>query len=96
MSKTAFDKIAAGLEDAIAYAGGDRSRGRETAPVDVKAIRAATRQTQAEFAATYHLPIGTVRDWEQSRRQPDAPARVLLSLIQRDPVGVAKLVAAGE
>jgi len=41
--KSAFDKIAAGLEDAIAYAGGDTSRGGR-ATVDVKAIRAATKR----------------------------------------------------
>jgi len=96
MTKTAFDKIAAGLEDAIAYARGDASRAREAGQIDVKAIRAATRQTQAEFAATYRLPIGTVRDWEQHRRQPDAPARVLLAMIRRDPAAVARLVAAGD
>jgi len=67
-----FDKIAAGLEDAIAYVGGDISRGRE-ANIDVRAIRAATGKTQARFAADFHLPVGTVRDWEQGRRQPGAP-----------------------
>jgi len=89
---TAFDKIAAGLEDAIAYVGGDTSRGRE-ANIDVRAIRAATGKTQARFAADYHLPVGTVRDWEQGRRQPDAPARVLLGMIQREPETVERLVA---
>lgn len=92
MTKSAFDKIAAGLEDAIAYAGGDTSRGRIAAPLDVKAIRKATNKTQDAFAAAYHLPVGTVRDWEQNRRQPDAPARVLLSLIQAAPDAVEKLI----
>lgn len=89
----AFDKISAGLEDAIAFAQGDASRGRVARAVDVKAIRTRTNQTQQEFAATYHLPIGTVRDWEQERRQPDAPARVLLSLIQAEPETIANLIA---
>lgn len=84
MSKRAFEKIAAGLEDAIAYAGGDTSRGR-VATVNVKAIRRATNMTQAEFAYTYRLPIGTLRDWEQNRRIPDAPARALLTIIEREP-----------
>lgn len=90
--KSAFDKIAAGLDDAIAYAGGDIARGRANAPVDVKQIRAATKKTQAEFASSYHLPIGTVRDWEQNRRQPDAPARVLLSMIAAEPDTVERLI----
>jgi putative transcriptional regulator len=91
--KTAFDKIAAGLEDAIAYTGGDASRGRIAAPLDVKAIRAATKKTQAQFAHDYRLPVGTVRDWEQNRSQPDAPARILLSMIEAEPEVVEKLIA---
>lgn len=94
MTKSAFDKIAAGLNDAIAYAGGDKTRGHVATPLDVKAIRAATMKSQAEFATSFHLPIGTVRDWEQARRQPDAPARVLLSLIKANPIAVEKMLAA--
>lgn len=90
--KSAFDKIAAGLDDAIAHAGGDESRGR-VATIDVKAIRAATRKTQAAFADAYRLPVGTVRDWEQGRRQPDAPARVLLSMIAAEPETVERIMA---
>jgi putative transcriptional regulator len=89
----AFDKISAGLEDAIAYVQGDASRGRIAKAVDVRAIRAATHKTQEEFAQAYHLPIGTVRDWEQNRRQPDTPARVLLEIIQRDPKAIERLLA---
>lgn len=91
--KTAFDKIAAGLDDAIAFAKGDDSRGRIAAAPDVKAIRAKTGKSQDAFASAYRIPIGTVRDWEQKRRQPDAPARVLLSMIQAEPEAVEKLIA---
>ncbi|MGW8189517.1 helix-turn-helix domain-containing protein [Sphingomonas hankookensis] len=90
---TAFEKIAAGLEDAIAFVEGDTTRARVVAPLDVKRVRAATKKTQADFATAYHLPIGTVRDWEQNRRQPDAPARVLLSMIAADPHAVESLIA---
>jgi putative transcriptional regulator len=89
----AFDKISAGLEDAIAYAQGDGSRARVGKPIDVRAIRATTRKTQQQFAEAFRLPVGTVRDWEQNRRQPDAPARVLLSLIQAEPETVEQLIA---
>jgi putative transcriptional regulator len=95
MSK-AFDKIAAGFEDAIAFAQGDGARGRIARPVNVKAIRERVRKTQAEFAEAFHLPVGTVRDWEQNRRQPDAPARVLLHLIEADPEMVQQLIARTE
>lgn len=90
--KTAFDKIAAGLDDAIAYAAGDKSRGRE-ATVDVRAVRATTRKTQPQFAAAYRFPIGTLRDWEQGRRQPDTGSATLLKMIAADPDGVARIIS---
>lgn len=90
--KSAFDKIAAGLEDAIAYAKGDERRAR-IATVNVKAVREATALTQAAFAKTYHFPIGTVRDWEQGRRNPDAGSAMLLKMIQADPKGVERIIA---
>ncbi len=90
--KRAFDKIAAGLDDAIAHARGEEGRARVAAPLDVAAVRALTGKTQAQFATAYRLPVGTVRDWEQRRRQPDAPARVLLSMIAEDPQAVERLV----
>jgi putative transcriptional regulator len=57
--KSAFDKIAAGLEDAIGYAEGDRARARETT-VDVRAIREANHMTQAAFAETFRLKLAAL------------------------------------
>ena len=91
--KNAFDKIAAGLDDAIAFAQGDKSRARVANDIDVKAIRAANNMTQDVFARTFHLPVGTVRDWEQGRRQPDSGARVLLRMIAADARAVERLMA---
>lgn len=93
MTKRAFDKIAAGLNDAIAFAGGDRSRAKVVRPVNVKAIRQATRMTQAQFAEAFRLSIGTLRDWEQHRREPDATAKAYLSIIEQDPSTVRELAA---
>lgn len=93
MARKAFDMMMDGMADAIAYVNGDEGRARIATTVDVKTVRAATKKSQAEFAKTYHLPIGTVRDWEQRRRQPDAPARVLLALIEADPLAVERLIA---
>jgi putative transcriptional regulator len=50
-----------------------------------KAIRAASRLTQAEFAARIGVPLETVRNWEQGKRAPRGPARALLKLIERAP-----------
>lgn len=90
--KTAFDKIAAGLNDAIGFAEGDTARAR-FATVDVRTVRARTKLSQAKFADTYRLPVGTVRDWEQRRRSPDSGSAVYLQMIEADPVAVRNLVS---
>lgn len=46
--------------------------------------------SQEDFAETYRIPTGTLRDWEQYRSEPDAAARTLLLLIEADPKGVVK------
>ncbi|RJF87626.1 helix-turn-helix domain-containing protein [Oleomonas cavernae] len=52
---------------------------------NVRALRARLGMTQEQFARTYRLPLGTVRDWEQGRTRPDAPALALLAVIEREP-----------
>ena len=56
----------------------------------VRTLRRQISLTQEEFAARYHIPIGTLRDWEQGRSEPDAPARAYLKVIAADPEGVAE------
>jgi putative transcriptional regulator len=56
----------------------------------VKTLRRALGITQQEFAARYHIPLGTLRDWEQGRTEPDQPARAYLTVIARDPEGVLR------
>jgi putative transcriptional regulator len=53
--------------------------------VDVRALRRRLGMSQEQFAKSFDLAIGTVRDWEQGRSVPDGPARVLLRLIELDP-----------
>jgi len=58
----------------------------------VKTLRRALGLTQEEFAVRYHIPLGTLRDWEQGRSQPDQPARAFLAAIARAPKEVAELL----
>ncbi|MDG3442017.1 helix-turn-helix domain-containing protein [Nitrospirillum amazonense] len=51
----------------------------------VRVVRRALGLTQEEFATRFHIPIGTLRDWEQSRKEPDATARAYLTVIAKDP-----------
>ncbi|HET6941639.1 MAG TPA: helix-turn-helix domain-containing protein [Sphingomicrobium sp.] len=90
--KNAFDKIMAGIEDVTACARGDGTRANILRPIDIKALRAKRNMTQGEFARAYRLPIGTVRDWEQHRREPDTGSKLYLSMIEADPEGVQKIL----
>jgi len=58
----------------------------------VKIIGRTLELTQEEFALRYRIPLDTLRDWEQSRTVPDQPAQADLSIIARDPLGVAHLL----
>ena len=58
-----------------------------------KTLRRALALTQEEFAARYHIPLGTLRDWEQGRCEPDQPARAYLTVIAHDPEGVKRALA---
>lgn len=62
----------------------------EILPVDVKAIRSATGLSQGGFARRYKIPVGTLRDWEQGRKQPDTTARAYLWVIGKNPKMVAE------
>ena len=60
--------------------------------VNTKRLRERLGLTQEEFADVYRIPVGTLRDWEQRRKIPDAPARAYLTVIERDPQAVAALL----
>lgn len=59
----------------------------------VKALRQRLSMTQAEFAEAFGLPVSTLRDWEQLRSNPDAPARSLLRAIEREPDTMRRLLS---
>lgn len=83
----AFNKIAAGLADALAHAQGNDASAetRTLESVDVKKIRAKTGLSQAKFASMFMIPVGTLRNWEQGRRHPEGPAVALLHIIDKEP-----------
>ena len=59
----------------------------------VKVVRRALGLTQEEFANQFHIPIGTLRDWEQDRNVPDKAAEAYLRVIARDPDAVRRALA---
>lgn len=51
----------------------------------VQALRERFAMTQEEFSATFGIALGTLRNWEQGRREPEGAAQVLLRLIEAKP-----------
>jgi putative transcriptional regulator len=98
MKDTDFDGILSGLNEAKAYVEGtaDSKTYRVHVPneIDVKSIRQKLHMTQADFAAQFGFSKSAVADWEQKRRRPEASARVLLTVIDREPKAVLKALSA--
>ena len=71
------------------------SKHRSTAPLeaDARTIRVTLGMTQATFAATFGVPLTTLRDWEQGRSRPDGAARSYLLVIGRRPEAVQEALS---
>jgi putative transcriptional regulator len=69
------------------------SRQWELKADDVKAIRLRLGLSQTEFALMIGVSVGTLRNWEQGRRQPEGPAKALLRVAAADPETVARALA---
>jgi len=84
-----------GAEEALAIAKGEMEPAAIFIPetVDVAAIRKKQNLSQAAFANRFGLSVGTIRDWEQSRRSPDRAALILLSVIDREPDAVVRTLS---
>jgi putative transcriptional regulator len=56
----------------------------------IRTLRRTFHLTQEEFAEQFAIPLGTIRDWEQGRKEPDAAAKAYLWVIAREPDVVRK------
>src|SRR5208283_678529 len=88
--KTAFEELMTGLDEVEAFLGGERKDFRVHVPdeVDVKSIRNRLKMTQARFSQTFGFSLDAIKHWEGGRRTPEAPARTLLTLIDKNPAAV--------
>jgi putative transcriptional regulator len=90
------DELIESMQQAAAHAAGRKVRGMRVTKVevpDVKAIRRSLRMSQHRFAAAYRIPLPTLKNWEQGRRHPDAPAAAYLLAIKRRPKEVMEALA---
>jgi putative transcriptional regulator len=88
MAEAEIEAAAAADPDAWPFTSEELAKARRVPRV--KTLRRALGLTQEEFAARYHIPLGTLRDWEQGRTEPDRPARAYLTAIAGDPEGVRR------
>ena len=88
--KTQFEQMMDGLNDVEAFLAGEQEGFKAHVPqdVDVKAIRNRLGMTQARFSDTFGFSLDAIKHWEGGRRIPEAPARTLLTVIDRNPVAV--------
>jgi putative transcriptional regulator len=94
MTKSAFDKIAAGLNEAVAIARGQATPARLHLPaeLDVKAIRKKVGLSQQTFAYSYGFTVEQIRAWEQGRSRPLGGVRAYLMLIDLDHAGISRIL----
>src|SRR6202050_5525055 len=88
--KTQLDQMMNGLNDVEAFLSGEQEGFKAHAPqeVDVKAIRDRLGMTQARFSTTFGFSLDAIKHWEGGRRSPEAPARTLLTIIDKNPAAV--------
>lgn len=96
MDKKLFAELLESVEQAGEIARGERAPSREfhVDALSIKEIRAATGLSQPKFAKVLAVDVGTLRNWEQGRREPTDPARALLCAIRNDPKHVLKALVA--
>lgn len=82
---TEAEKHAAALSDPDAQPLTEEDFKRMKRVPRARTIRRALGLSQEEFAARFHIPIGTLRDWEQGRAEPDQAARAYLKVIATAP-----------
>jgi len=88
--KTQFEQMMDGLNDVEAFLTGEQEGFKANVPqeVDVKAIRNRLGMTQAKFSDTFGFSLDAIKHWEGGRRTPEAPARTLLTVIDKNPAAV--------
>jgi putative transcriptional regulator len=91
---TEAERHAAALSDPDAQPLTPEGIGRMRRTPQARVIRRALGLSQEEFAQRFQIPLGTLRDWEQGRKEPDAAARAYLVVIGRNPFAVAEALRA--
>lgn len=81
------DDLIESLNQAVAFTKGQTKSAKVhvVRVPNVRSLRQRLKMSQQAFASTYHIPLATLKGWEQGRRQPDATAAAYLSVIEKMP-----------
>ncbi len=95
MDKKLFSELAESMKQTDRIVRGRRARSRQfgIAPASIRKLRSRLGLSQPKFAVLLHVDVGTLRNWEQGRREPTGPAKALLAAISKDPIHVLKALA---
>jgi putative transcriptional regulator len=94
MKEELFEELVASIREAGAIHRGEQKPSRvfKVEKPDTKAIRSAMGLTQTQFATLLGISVNTLRNWEQGRREPEGPARVLLLVAAHRPDAILESV----
>lgn len=94
MKDELFEELLESVREGGAILRGERAASRSTmiAAPDVQHVRREFEMTQSEFARMLGISIDTLQNWEQGRRHPVGPARVLLQVAAKHPEAVRDAV----
>jgi putative transcriptional regulator len=95
MDKQLFAELVESMTEMGEITRGERAPSREffVDSAGIKAIRQASSLSQAKFAKLIQVELGTLQNWEQGRRVPTGPARVLLRALEKNPRAVLEAIA---
>jgi len=96
MKKELFKELTASIKQAGSIRKGliKPSRVFNYRPILVKQLRSRLRFSQSQFALMIGVNKSTLQNWEQGRRKPEGPAKVLLTIVDKDPKAVIKILQA--
>jgi putative transcriptional regulator len=94
MKNELFDELVASIREGGAILRGDQPASRmfTIQALEIREIRDGFGLTQDQFAALLGISVRTLRNWEQGRRVPEGPARVLLQVAAKHPEAVLEVV----
>ena len=96
MKKDLFEELLASVRQGGEIMRGERKGSRvfSLEEPDARRIRENYRLSQERFARLIGISVATLRNWEQGRRTPEGPAKVLLKVAAKYPEAVLDVVRA--